>query len=84
MKKETEILRNLRLALCLALLVLPFRAQAQFSIPGDNPARVRWSQLETEHFRVVYPRGMDSLATVYAGNLSKYRIPVSRTCTYAP
>ena len=84
MKKETEILRNLRLALCLALLVLPFRAQAQFSTPGDNPARVRWSQLETDHFRVVYPRGMDSLATVYAGNLSKYRIPVSRTGTYAP
>jgi len=36
---------------------------AQLLIPtGGNHPELHWSELETEHFRIVYHQGLDSIA----------------------
>lgn len=70
-----------RIILLLAL-IFPASASAQFYVTGDDPGRLRWNYMDTENFRIIYPRGSDSLARVYGTQLEKYRIPVSRTTGY--
>ncbi|MBO4570682.1 MAG: hypothetical protein J5699_01990, partial [Bacteroidales bacterium] len=55
------------------LLAVTIPAGAQFYNFGTDPSRVRWSQIRTPDFKIVYPRGMDSLARVYLFNLEKMR-----------
>ena len=66
---------------CLVLLI-PSIAQAQFYVTGDDPGKLRWNYIDTDNFRVIYPDGADSLARVYAFELEKYKIPVSRGTGY--
>lgn len=60
----------------LFLLIHP-AALAQFQPTGSDPASIRWHQIETPNFRIIYPSGSDSLARVYGLALEKYRIPLS-------
>lgn len=57
----------------IALLLLPFAAGAQFYSFGTEPSSTRWSKIETDHFRLIYPCQIDSLARVYLYNLEKFR-----------
>ena len=57
----------------LTLLLLPFAAGAQFYSFGTEPSSTRWSKIETDHFKLIYPCQVDSLARVYLYNLEKYR-----------
>ena len=50
--------------------------QAQFSLTGSDPSWVRWKQIKTLEFKIIFPEGEDSLATVYAGWLEKSRTAV--------
>ena len=50
---------------------------AQFSLVGNDPARVRWMNIQTENFRIIYPVGEDSLARVYAYELERARNPLA-------
>ena len=70
--------------LILTLLLLQMSASAQFFVTGDDPGRLRWSYIESENFKIIYPEGNDSLAYIYSRNLEKYRIPVSRSMRYLP
>lgn len=72
------------LAIILFLLYLAANASAQFYTVGDDPAMIRWSRIESRNFNIIYPSGLDSLASVYVHNLEKYRIPVSGSAGYAP
>ena len=65
-----------------AAILIPFMASAQFYVTGDDPGRAKWYSIETDHFKVIYPEGTDSLARVYAGKIERYRIPVSLTSGY--
>ncbi len=49
--------------LCFCLLA---KVYAQFYSGGTDPARLKWQQLETGNFRLIYPAGVDSLALRYA------------------
>ena len=75
--------RSRLLAAVLASLV-PVLASAQFTTLGDDPGRVRWSSVQTRDYQVVYPRGLDSLASVYARLLQQYNVPVSLSAGYRP
>ena len=55
---------------------------AQFFVTGDDPGRLKWLSIDTDHFRIIYPKGDDSLAFDYARNLEKYSGSVSRTTGY--
>lgn len=63
-------------------MTLSFAAQAQFYVTGDDPGRLKWKYMDTESYRIIYPRGLDSLARVYGTKLEKYKVPVSRSTGY--
>ncbi len=46
-------------------------ASGQYFTLGTDPASVKWNQVKTRHFRVIYPRELDSQA-VYVANALEY------------
>ena len=67
--------------------ILPLCAYAQiqlFSSTGNDPGRLRWSTFQTGDYQLVYPRGLDSLATVYGTLLQQYSVPLSASSGFRP
>ena len=62
-----------KLAVLVLFALLSTRASGQFVYYGENPARLRWMQLETPSYKVIYPVGMDSLAKRYLWLLERNR-----------
>ncbi|MBQ9474923.1 MAG: hypothetical protein IJU69_01515 [Bacteroidales bacterium] len=58
--------------------------RAQFYTPGDEAASRRWQEISSAHFRLIYPRGKDSLAYEYGRTLEKYYLPVSTSSGFTP
>ena len=63
-------------------IFLPSLTSAQFYVTGDDPGKAEWYSVETDHFKIIYPEGADSLAKVYARKIETYRLPVSLTSGY--
>ncbi len=76
------IRRLVTFALGLFFAALP--ATAQFYSMGSEPAGVAWYHIHTADYDVIYPRGLDSLARVYADILEKVKMPVGATAGYYP
>lgn len=66
------------------LLALSSGARAQFYPSGADPAGVRWYQIKSPDYRILYPEGLDSLALVYGRALEAARTPVGRSIGYRP
>lgn len=62
-----SLLRPVLVAAALLLAVLPLRAQ-YYSF-GNEPSGIKWRQLSSPHFRLVYPASSDSLARCYLNAL---------------
>lgn len=64
-------------ALLFLVLLLAFSApvRGQYYLTGSAPSSARWNQIEGEHFTVIYPREIDSLAREYLFSLEKWRTP---------
>lgn len=77
--KNMKFLHRIIFLIC---LLVPSLAYAQFYVTGDDPGKLRWTFIDTDNFRVIYPQGSDSLARKYAFELEKFKIPVSRTTGY--
>jgi hypothetical protein len=54
------------------LLFLMAGLNAQFYEYGQDAGNLHWNQFKTPHYRVIYPRGVDSLAGAFAGRLETY------------
>lgn len=52
-------------------------AYSQYYTLGSDPGRVRWSFIETENFKLIYPTETDSLARVYLSYLEGRRNAVN-------
>lgn len=65
MKKIVSILFGL------ALAAISANAQLYYSA-GSDPV-TRWKSISTEHYDIIYPYGIDSLARVYAANMEAVR-----------
>ena len=50
-------------SLLIALCFLPLALSAQYFTTGTDPSSVKWERLKSEHFRVIYPDGMDSTSS---------------------
>ena len=74
--------RGCFLLFCLLLAAAP--ARAQFYSAGTDPGRVRWSQIRTDNYRVIYPAGCDSLARAYALSLQTEYPRIGRSLGFAP
>ncbi len=59
-------------------------ARAQFYTSGNEPYSVKWSQIETARYKVIYPRGLDSLARVYARTLEQVAPAVGSSAGFEP
>lgn len=73
-----------RLATAILFLTVSIAANAQFYQQGNAPASLRWSQFRSDNYRMIYPRGLDSLARVFNGELERWRVPVSRSIGFIP
>ena len=76
-----------RILAALAAVLLPLGAQAQinlFSSTGNDPGSLRWSTFQTGDYQLIYPRGLDSLATVYGTLLQQYCVPLSASSGFRP
>ena len=76
-------MKMLRAFLLAAGLLAGTAASAQFYQNGSDPFG-RWYTIGTEHFRVVYPEGLDSLARAYVIDLEKWRPLVGQSAGVAP
>ncbi len=65
-------------------LAFPVSALAQFTHFGTDSPKVRWSVFSTKDYRLIYPRGTDSLALVYGKLLQGYNIPVGLSAGVVP
>lgn len=68
--------------LLLVSFLIPYIADAQFYVTGDDPGMLRWKYIETNNFKVIYPEENEALARKYAFNLEKYSSSVSLTSGY--
>lgn len=66
------------------LLLAALPARAQLFSSGDDPGGVRWNTVSSEHFRLIYPAGNDSLALLYGQALERYLEPVGASIGYRP
>lgn len=66
MRSKTAILLAFFLLGCLP-------AAAQYHTTGSSPAGLRWNRIRSEHFDVIFPRGLDSLAREYLFAFEKTR-----------
>ncbi|KAA6319798.1 hypothetical protein EZS27_030347, partial [termite gut metagenome] len=48
------------------LLFISVNIQAQFVNYGSDPARFKWNIVRTQHYKLIYPHGIDSTARRYA------------------
>ncbi len=78
--KRHIYLKGLLFFIFISLLCV--NANAQFSLTGSDPAAVRWRQMETENFRVIFPKGEDSLARVYGTELEQARLRIAGSSGY--
>lgn len=69
---------------CLIALLLCSSSRAQFYNDGNEPAILKWSQITTPSYRVIYPRGMDEMAREYALTLERVKVPVGGSLGYVP
>ena len=73
-----------RIILLLAALCAALPASAQFFTLGADPGGVRWNSVETPTYRVIYPRGLDSLGRAYAVALERAAGPVGGSIGIRP
>lgn len=70
--------------LLLFCTLFSFRAQAQFLDYGSDPARYKWNVAKLEHYDLIYPRGLDSMAYRYALYLENAYPHLAKTIGEAP
>ncbi len=66
------------------LFPLPFGLYGQYFNPGTDPASVRWNQVRSEHFRIIYPQGLDSQAVYIANAFEYFRQPGAASLDVLP
>ena len=76
-------MKRLRTLLLIAGLLAGTTARAQFFQAGSDPFG-RWYEMGTEHFRILYPQGLDSLARAYVVDLEKWQPTVGASAGMAP
>lgn len=73
---------GIKILTVILLALAGIKANAQFSLTGSDPAALRWRQMETENFKLIFPKGEDSLAMVYGTELEVARLRIARSSGY--
>ena len=67
-----------------ALLALSWSASAQVYSLGADPVSIKWKEMESENFRIVYPEETDSLAREYLRSLESFAAATRPTIGFSP
>ena len=54
----------------IVVLSFPEKAEAQYYLTGQDPASVKWRQINTKEFRLIFPEGYEKIANYYMDLLS--------------
>ena len=81
--KISSITRIISVAFCCIFFAVQ-PAHAQFYTNGDDPGKTRWSRMDSPHYRIIYPSGLDSLARVYGHELERFRMAESISSGLVP
>ena len=65
------------------LSILSFSSQAQIVLE-NNPPSVKWHQVKTPHFRVLYSKGFEEQAQRVANNLEHIRLTAAQSLGSVP
>lgn len=68
----------------LTLIICQTACLAQLNSSGEDPGRIRWSYIQSDNFKIIYPQGSDSLALTYGRLLEKYRLPAAASTGLVP
>jgi hypothetical protein len=63
---------------------MPYAASAQYFSIGTDPASVKWRQVKTEHFKIIYPEEWEGKAAYIANAFEYTRKPVSSSLDANP
>ncbi len=72
------------LSIILFLIISSISVRAQFYILGDDPGGLKWYSVETPHYKIIYPAGLDSLSREYGRQLERFWRPVGMSSGYMP
>jgi hypothetical protein len=61
-----------------------FQGFGQFYDNGQDSFKIKWKQANTPHFKILFPKGSDSLALIYANSLEKVYPNVNATLKAKP
>jgi hypothetical protein len=68
-----------KICLLIPLLVCFCSLEAQYVDYGEDPAYLKWRQIKTPHYRIIYPEGNDIRANTYANILETVYPHVRKT-----
>ncbi len=70
-----------KLFFLLVILIFGFGkyAHSQFYLVGQDPATIKWQQIKTPHFKIIFPKGYFNNANLYANTLE-----LTRSITLSP
>lgn len=66
------------------LLFVVFTAESQFYELGQDPASVKWNVIKTEHFKIIFPEGIEGQAQHIAKGFEKVYEPLSADMKIKP
>jgi Tol biopolymer transport system component len=55
--------------LLILFVALCYNVKGQYVDYGEDPARLKWDQIKTEHYKIIYPKGNEERARLYANIL---------------
>ena len=70
--------------LAVIFLSVPTHVNAQFNSVVGEKSFSKWMELSTNHYQIIYPEGMDLMASRYSSLLEKYRPLVGKSVGFLP
>ncbi|MFC1733362.1 TolB family protein [candidate division KSB1 bacterium] len=64
-------IKNIFLHLFVLCTMLCYHARAQYYLPGQDPASTKWNQIETTHFKIIFPHNFEVKAKLIANYIEK-------------
>jgi hypothetical protein len=75
---------TLKEKLTLVLIFIPLWLGGQFYSQGEDPSFVKWDQIQTDNFKLIYPRDFYKEANRFANLLEYYRPYTSSSLNHSP
>ena len=79
-----KILRQRALLIAFILLVSYRFSVAQYYVAGQDPASLKWNQIETPNFKIIFPNSIDSIGQQLANSMEYFAEMASATLDHFP